>query len=76
MSHVMASSCVLLPSLLFTLTAFDKSWIALIIRSLFVNVGCVFEKDSVRDLFCSGCFDENIVASVVVRGSLKVPSVA
>ena len=40
-SHVMASSCVSLPSLLFPLTAFVKSWIALIIRSLVVNVGCV-----------------------------------
>ena len=40
-SCVMASSCVLLPSLMFPLTAFVKSWIALIIRSSVVNVGCV-----------------------------------
>ena len=37
----MASSCVLLPRLLLPLIAFDKSWIALIIRSSVVNVGCV-----------------------------------
>ena len=36
----------------------------------------VFEKDSVQDSFCSGCFDENRAASVVVQGCLKVPSVA
>jgi hypothetical protein len=40
-SRVIASICVLPPRFLLPLMAFDRSWIALIIRSSVVNVGCV-----------------------------------